>query len=162
MLNLNTEIIGQLPIYIVSLLEQTAIADLLTTWDSAIKKTRTLIQAKEKRFKWLLKRLIRDQAGNPGWRKVRLGEVAEIRMGTSPPSSAYNDNLLGLPLLQGKADLFNRLSSPRIYTNEITQECFIGDLLLTVRAPVGYISRAIHHCCIGRGIASISVKNDFD
>jgi type I restriction enzyme S subunit len=149
-----------IPVSIPSLPEQKAIADILSTWDDAIEKTQVLIAVKEKQFKWLLKKLISDQAGKPGWRKVKLGEVAKITMGSSPPSSAYNENGEGLPLLQGKADLKARKSSPRIFTKKITNECKISDLLLSVRAPVGYISRAKHNCCIGRGIAAISVHKN--
>ncbi len=61
MLNLNTEIIGNLPIYIVPRIEQTAIADLLSTWDQAIEKNERLIAAKEKRLKWLIQTLISNQ-----------------------------------------------------------------------------------------------------
>jgi len=58
MLNLNTEIISKLPVYLAPFPEQTAIADLLSTWDAAIEKTERLIVANEKRFSWLLRRLI--------------------------------------------------------------------------------------------------------
>ncbi len=57
--------------------EQKAIADMLSIWDEAIAKTQALISAKEMQFKWLLKTFISDQAGKPGWRKVKLGEVGE-------------------------------------------------------------------------------------
>ena len=55
--------------------EQKAIASLLETWDTAIEKTEALIAAKEKRFKWLLKTLIRDQWDNSEWQKVQLRDV---------------------------------------------------------------------------------------
>ena len=66
--------------------EQKAIASLLEKWDVAIEKTEALLAAKEKQFKWLLKRLISDQQDNPEWRKVTLGEVIEdIGDGGTPP-----------------------------------------------------------------------------
>ena len=58
--------------------EQKAIAGFTGKWDTAIEKTEALIAAKEKRFKWLLKRLISDQQDNPQWRKVKLGEMASL------------------------------------------------------------------------------------
>ena len=58
--------------------EQKAIASLVETWDTAIEKTEALIEVKEKQFKWLLKTLISDQQGNPEWRKVKLGDVADL------------------------------------------------------------------------------------
>ncbi len=76
-------------------------------------------------------------------------------MGSSPKSEFYNENHDGLPLLQGNADIKNRLSVPRIFTSEITKECQVGDILMSVRAPVGSVAKSIHHACIGRGIAAI-------
>ena len=67
--------IGGLSVFVPSLPEQKAIASLLETWSTAIEKTEALIEAKEKRFKWLLKTLISDQQGNPEWRKVKLEEI---------------------------------------------------------------------------------------
>ena len=61
--------------------EQKAIASLLETWDTAIEKTEELIAAKEKQFKWLLKTLISDQQDNPGWRRVKLGDICKISKG---------------------------------------------------------------------------------
>lgn len=56
--------------------EQKAIAALLSTWDKAIEKTERLIQAKEKRFKWLLRELIsepRKTQKDAKWIKVKIG-----------------------------------------------------------------------------------------
>ena len=61
--------------------EQKAIAGFTGKWDTAIEKTEALIAAKEKRFKWLLKRLISDQQNNPEERKVKLGEVFRLGRG---------------------------------------------------------------------------------
>lgn len=83
-------------------------------------------------------------------------------MGQSPSSHAYNNNADGLPLIQGNLDIENGQLSPRIYTSEITQTCECGDVILTVRAPVGEIAIAQQEACIGRGVCSIRphVKND--
>jgi type I restriction enzyme S subunit len=90
-----------------------------------------------------------------GWDYTKLSNVANVVMGSSPSSECYNQNQIGLPLLQGNADVKNRLSAPRIYTSDITKECAIGDILISVRAPVGTVAKSIHHACIGRGIAAI-------
>ncbi len=50
--------ISGIPIILPPLPEQKAIADLLSTWDEAIEKTERLIQAKEQRFRWLLRKLM--------------------------------------------------------------------------------------------------------
>jgi len=70
-----------LPIVFPPLPEQKAIADLLSTWDEAIEKTERLIQAKEKRFKWLLRELIsepRNTQKDAKWKRVKLGEVCKV------------------------------------------------------------------------------------
>ena len=64
--------------------EQTAIVDLLSTWDEAIEKTERLVKAKEKRFKWLLRELIsepRNTRKDTEWKKVKLGEVCIVTKG---------------------------------------------------------------------------------
>ncbi|OHU89207.1 MULTISPECIES: restriction endonuclease subunit S [Pseudoalteromonas] len=89
------------------------------------------------------------------WGKKPLNKIAKIVMGSSPKSSAYNKNGVGLPLLQGNADIKSRLSVPRIFTSQITKECEIDDILLSVRAPVGTVAKSKHNACIGRGMAAI-------
>jgi type I restriction enzyme S subunit len=76
--NINQESLKQLAIQLPPLPEQKAIAALLSTWDEAIEKTERLIQAKEKRFKWLLRELIsepRNTQKNTEWKKVKLGDL---------------------------------------------------------------------------------------
>lgn len=89
------------------------------------------------------------------WKRKCLNSVSDVIMGSSPSSSAYNENNIGLPLLQGNADIKNRLSAPRIYTTEVTKQCKIDDILLSVRAPVGTVAKSLHNACIGRGISAI-------
>ena len=93
-----------------------------------------------------------------GWEKHALSSVATVVMGSSPKSEFYNEDNDGLPLLQGNADIKNRLSVPRVFTSEITKECQIGEILVSVRAPVGSVAKSIHRACIGRGIAAIQSK----
>ena len=78
--------------------DQKAIASLLEKWDVAIEKTEALIAAKEKQFKWLLKRLIRDQQDNPEWRKVRLGRVGTFYTGKGIKKSDLVE--YGIPCLR--------------------------------------------------------------
>jgi type I restriction enzyme S subunit len=81
MLNLNTEIIGNLPIFIVPVQEQVAIARLLSTWDHAIEKTERLITFKEKQFTWLINKLITKKERNRNWRTEKLEKLALIQKG---------------------------------------------------------------------------------
>jgi type I restriction enzyme S subunit len=109
----------------------------------------------------------KDEGGNgfPDWEVKKLGEVCEIVMGQSPSSISYNTEEIGIPLIQGNADIFNRITSPRNWTTEITKKCLIGDLILTVRAPVGAVAKSAHNACIGRGVCGIrgnsSNSNEF-
>ena len=96
-----------------------------------------------------------------GWEVKKLGEIAEIIMGQSPLSEYYNTEGKGLPLIQGNADVENRKTIIRYYTSTITKRGKVGDIIMSVRAPVGEISKAIFDCCLGRGVCSIRFKNEF-
>jgi type I restriction enzyme, S subunit len=95
------------------------------------------------------------------WEVRRLGEIADIKMGQSPLSEFYNDQNVGLPLVQGNADIKNRETIIRSYTSKITKQAKIGDIIMSVRAPVGEIARATFDCCIGRGVCAIDYKNNY-
>ncbi len=90
------------------------------------------------------------------WKSQQLSNLASITMGSSPKSTAYNDEGIGLPLIQGNADIKNRLTKPRTYTSQITKECAPGSIIMTVRAPVGAIAKSTVKGCIGRGVCAIS------
>lgn len=89
------------------------------------------------------------------WDVKELSFLAKITMGQSPDSSFYNNQEIGIPLIQGNADLKNRITSPKIFTSQITKTCDVGDIIMSVRAPVGDISKSIHKACLGRGVCSI-------
>ena len=93
------------------------------------------------------------------WTKKTLEEVSLITMGQSPDSKSYNNLGIGLPLIQGNADIIDRKTNPRNWTSQPTKKCNTGDLILTVRAPVGMIAKSIHNACIGRGVCAIKNKN---
>ena len=93
------------------------------------------------------------------WEVRTLNEVCLIIMGQSPSSSAYNEDEKGLPLVQGNADIKRRVTTPRIHTSQITKICESGDVIMTVRAPVGAIAKSNVKCCIGRGVCAFRVKN---
>lgn len=89
------------------------------------------------------------------WKRTNLAEVCKIQMGQSPDSSSYNKVRDGLPFYQGNADFGHHHPTPRIYCNKPTRIAQNGDLLISVRAPIGAINIANSDCCIGRGLASI-------
>jgi len=92
------------------------------------------------------------------WRETKLGEVSDIVMGQSPSSDAYNENFVGIPLIQGNNDIKKGVTIGKIYTSKITKTSEKGNIVLTVRAPVGCIGIAHEKVCIGRGVCSIKAK----
>ena len=99
----------------------------------------------------------KDADGNdyPKWKRRTLGEISEIIMGQSPDSANYTSNEQDTVLIQGNADLNGGRITPRIYTTQITNTCEAGDIILTVRAPVGDLAIANTRACIGRGVCAI-------
>lgn len=95
-----------------------------------------------------------------GWRWGTLGEVAKITMGQSPDGETYNEEGNGMIFYQGRTDFGFRFPSIRMYTTDPTRFAKKGDVLLSVRAPVGDLNIAPHDCCIGRGLASIREKHN--
>jgi len=95
------------------------------------------------------------------WNIQELGQVATVKMGHSPSSRFYNRQGKGVPLIQGNADVFERKTIARTYTTETTKHAVKGDILLSVRAPVGEVALATFNCCIGRGVCSVSYENSY-
>ena len=76
-------------------------------------------------------------------------------MGQSPDSSSYNTDCEGLPFYQGNADFGETHPMPRTWCSEPKKVAEPGDILISVRAPVGDINVADERCCIGRGLAAV-------
>ena len=87
---------------------------------------------------------------------VELSEVAEVIAGQSPEGKYYNVTGEGMPFHQGKTEFTNMyLGKPRMWTKKITKIAEQGDILMSVRAPVGPVNITTEEICIGRGLASI-------
>lgn len=93
-----------------------------------------------------------------GWETKRLDEIADIVMGQSPPGSSYNEHGEGKPFFQGKAEFGEIHPTVRKYTTAGTKYAKAGDILMSVRAPVGPTNIADIDCVIGRGLAAIRAK----
>lgn len=89
------------------------------------------------------------------WEEKKLSQINKITMGQSPSSKYYTKNQNDTILVQGNQDIANNYVIPRIYTSKITKIAKKGEILLTVRAPVGDIVITQYDVCIGRGICSI-------
>ena len=163
--SLNSSTIKSIHISVPTLAEQTAIATTLSDIDSLIEALDKKIAKKRAIKEGAMQELLTGKkrlAGFTGeWVEKKLGEIAEIVMGQSPMSQHYNDKKEGLPLIQGNADIENRKTVNKNYTSQITKKCNEGDVLLSVRAPVGAVAKAQFKACIGRGICAIKTDNDF-
>ena len=84
-----------------------------------------------------------------------LADVAEITMGQSPAGSSYNENGVGTVFYQGRAEFCWRYPTQRLCTTEPKRMAKAGDVLMSVRAPVGDLNLAYEDCCVGRGLAAI-------
>ncbi|MDR9859500.1 restriction endonuclease subunit S [Treponema socranskii] len=162
--NLGLNVIRKAKLLLPPLPEQLRIAEVLSDTDLYITTLERLIAKKEAVKQGVMQELLtgkRRLSGFKGeWVEKRLGEIAEVIMGQSPQSHSYNYNINGLPLIQGNTNIKDRKTVAEIYTTHITKIAHIGDIILTVRAPVGVTGRVMFKCCIGRGVCAIK-GNDF-
>ena len=182
--SLSSRDIGQKKMAFPAMEEQTAIANALSDVDALITELEKLIAKKQTIKTATMQQLLtgrtrlpqfalREDGSKKGtkqselgeipedWEVVILGDISKLNMGQSPSSSNYNTKGIGLPLIQGNADVFNRKTIIRNYTSQITKKANKGDLILSVRAPVGEVAIAEFDCCIGRGVCAIQYNNSY-
>lgn len=87
-----------------------------------------------------------------------LSDIAALTMGQSPSGSSYNEDGVGEVFYQGRAEFGFRFPKRRLFTTEPKRMAETGDVLLSVRAPVGDLNVAYERCCIGRGLGAIHSK----
>jgi type I restriction enzyme S subunit len=95
-----------------------------------------------------------------GWENGCLSDIANITMGQSPPGESYNEEGNGMIFYQGCTDFGSRYPTIRKFTTSPTRFAKQGDILLSVRAPVGTLNISKEDCCIGRGLASMNSNNN--
>ena len=146
---------------------QRAIAMVLSAYDDLIENNRRRIRLLERAARSIYKEwFVRlrfpghertSTARNvpEGWKAKHLSEIASITMGQSPKSIYYNDAGVGLPFHQGVTNFGERFPSHRTYCTVRNRLAMPGDILFSVRAPVGRINVACDKIVIGRGIAAI-------
>ena len=93
------------------------------------------------------------------WDSSILSEISDITMGQSPEGSSYNEKKEGIIFYQGSADFGAFFPSIRQYTTSPIRFAMKGDVLMSVRAPVGIVNIANNDCCIGRGLVSLRSKD---
>jgi restriction endonuclease S subunit len=94
------------------------------------------------------------------WTETTLQEVAEVIMGQSPEGNSYNQSGVGLPFMQGSAEFGEHYPSPEKWCSNPKKIAEPGDLLLSVRAPVGDTNFANQRIAIGRGLSVIRANSN--
>ena len=145
--NLNVGHVGSFVLQAPSLPTQRAIAEVLGTLDDKIAANQRVADSADRLAAALLARETSES--------TELAEVAEIVMGSSPRGDSMNEEGHGIEFFQGVRDFGMRVPTPRVSTTEPTKIARAGDVLLSVRAPVGRVNRADRAVCIGRGLAAI-------
>ena len=95
------------------------------------------------------------------YKKVQLKDIADIVMGQSPKSQFYNTDGKGIPFLQGVRTFGENYPIIDTYTTSFNREANVGEILFSVRAPVGRVNWATKRIAIGRGLAAIRVKERY-
>ena len=93
-----------------------------------------------------------------GWKETTLSDIAHVNMGQSPPGDTYNTEGIGMPFMQGSAEFGEHYPEPVKFCSAPAKIAEIGDLLLSVRAPVGDSNFANQRIAIGRGLATVRAK----
>ncbi|MDD4381836.1 MAG: N-6 DNA methylase [Candidatus Dojkabacteria bacterium] len=98
---------------------------------------------------------------DPEWTSREMVNVANIIMGQSPPGSSYNKEGEGKPFYQGKSEFSTiYLMSPKTWTTDPKKSASQGDIVMSVRAPVGPVNLVREEICIGRGLAAIQSNQE--
>lgn len=183
MASLNTDILKNIKIILPELSVQNSIESALSSLESKVDVNSKICFELEAMAKtlydyWFVQFDFPDENGKPyrtsggemvwneqlkrkipkGWEVGRLCDIANITMGQSPTGESYNDIGDGLIFYQGRTDFGLRFPTPRMYTTAPTRFAQKGDILLSVRAPVGDLNFAMEDCCIGRGLAALNSK----
>jgi len=93
------------------------------------------------------------------WKKQKIGEIAIINMGQSPESKYYNDKKIGLPFLQGNRTFGSKYPTFDTFCSNGSKFADPNDILMSVRAPVGDLNITKERIYLGRGLASLKMKN---
>ena len=173
--NLSVEKLLSLKIPVPPLPTQQKIAKILSNYDDLIENNLKRIKLLEESARltyeeWFLrfridgKKLdIDPESSLPfGWEKVKLKSFCILTMGQSPKSEFYNQTCDGLPFHQGVTNYGFRFPSNTTWSTEGSRIAEEGDILFSVRAPVGRLNVSIEKIILGRGLASIRQINNLN
>ncbi|TBT88394.1 restriction endonuclease subunit S [Propioniciclava sinopodophylli] len=149
MLNLNTSILASLPVDLPPVEDQRRIGALLGALDDLIEVNRDV-----NRYTANLQLAIFARHWD-GEQRERLVDVAAITMGQSPPGDTYNESGEGTVFYQGTRDFGWRFPGRRVWTSQPSRMAGAGDILVSVRAPVGEVNVATEDTALGRGVGAL-------
>ena len=178
---INPDILLSVDVALPTLNEQKRIGSMLANLDRKIEINRAInhnleAMAKQLYDYWFMQFDFPDENGKPykssggamvynenlkrnipeGWNDGIFADIANITMGQSPDGSSYNETGKGEIFYQGSTDFGIRFPSVRMYTTSPTRYAKQGNILMSVRAPVGAVNIANSDCCIGRGLSAIN------
>ena len=140
-----------------SLKEQKQIAAVLSVLDAKIECNRMINDNLQQQAMALYAEMFLNSSDD-NVTSGTLSDIAVITMGQSPSGSSYNEDGVGEVFYQGRAEFGFRFPKRRLFTTEPKRMAETGDVLLSVRAPVGDLNEAYERCCIGRGLGAIHSK----
>jgi len=146
------------PISLPPLSEQRAIVGILGALDDKIEVNRRMNATLESMARAVFRQWFVEGEDVVNWEIGTVIQDFNLTMGQSPPGETYNEDGIGLPFFQGRADFEFRFPSNRVYCTAPTRFAYPGDTLVCVRAPVGDVNMASEKCAIGRGVAAIRHK----
>ena len=155
--NLSAGLVKEFEIPDFDLPTQKRIADILSAYDDLIENNRRRMEILEESARLIYRKMFGGKKANGT--KMPLSELADVVMGQSPESSTYNDDGVGLPFHQGVARFGDRYPINEKWCTAGTRLAEEGDILFSVRAPVGRINVSREKIVIGRGLAAMRAKN---
>ena len=153
-----SDVVEKIKINLPPLPVQKKIAAILSSFDNKIELNKQINNNLEKQAQAIYEKMF---INNPDFSMTSgmLSDIATVTMGQSPKGSSYNEQAIGEVFYQGRAEFGFRFPSRRLYTTEPKRIAEPGDVLLSVRAPVGDLNVAYERCCIGRGLGAIHSKD---
>ncbi|MBD2395476.1 restriction endonuclease subunit S [Cyanobacterium aponinum FACHB-4101] len=163
--NLNTTLVQKVEIVIPPLEVQKRIVKILDKAFEGIERAIALTKQNLLNARELFDSYLNNIFTNKGddWVEKKLGDICTILMGQSPPSSSYNSDGIGVPLINGPVEFggiepFSKTVATK-FTTQPKKMCEVEDLILCVRgSTTGRMNIAGQTACIGRGVAAIRAK----
>ena len=154
------EVIEQIPLRLPDIQTQRRIVSILNSLDQKIVCNAKINDNLQQQAMALYSSMFLD---NPALESTAgtLKDIADVTMGQSPSGSSYNEDGNGEVFYQGRAEFGYRFPTRRLFTTEPKRMAEAGDVLLSVRAPVGDLNVAYERCCIGRGLGAIHGRNGY-